>query len=49
MGRPFEGWRKSDLVAHWGLADRHVAADKGYPLLVADDDIAGTFTFIRAL
>ncbi len=49
MGRPFEGWRKPDLVAHWGLVDRYVAADKGYPLVVTDDDITGTFTFVRAL
>ena len=49
MGRPFEGWRKSDLVAHWGLVDRYVAADCGFPLVVTDDDITGTFTFIRAL
>lgn len=49
MGRPFEGWRKSDLVAHWGLVDRYVAADRGFPLVVTDDDITGTFTFIRAL
>jgi len=49
MGRPFEGWRKGDLVAHWGLVDRYVAADRGLPLVVTDDDITGTFTFIRAL
>ncbi len=49
MGRPFEGWRKGDLVAHWGLVDRYVAADRGFPLVVTDDDITGTFTFIRAL
>ncbi len=49
MGRPFEGWRKRDIVAHWGLADRYVAADRGVPLVVTDDDITGTFTFVRAL
>ncbi|UCC68666.1 MAG: ADP-ribosylglycohydrolase family protein [Armatimonadota bacterium] len=49
MGRPFEGWRKADLVAHWGLVDRYVAADRGISLVVTDDDITGTFTFIRAL
>ena len=49
MGRPVEGWRKENLVAHWGLVDRYVAADRGLPLVVADDDISGTFTFIRAL
>ncbi len=49
MGRPFEGWRKDNLVAHWGLVDRYVADDRGLPLVVTDDDITGTFTFIRAL
>ena len=49
MGRPFEGWSKEHLVAHWGLVDRYVAADRGVPLVVTDDDISGTFTFIRAL
>jgi ADP-ribosylglycohydrolase len=49
MGRPFEGWRKKDLVSQWGLVDRYVAADCGYPLVVTDDDITGTFTFVRAL
>jgi len=49
MGRPFEGWRKEDLVAHWGLVDRYVADERGVPLVVTDDDITGTFTFIRAL
>jgi ADP-ribosylglycohydrolase len=49
MGRPFEGWRKEDLVAHWGLVDRYVAEDRGLPLVVTDDDITGTFTFVRAL
>lgn len=49
MGRPFEGWHKDALVAHWGLVDRYVAEDRGVPLVVTDDDITGTFTFIRAL
>jgi ADP-ribosylglycohydrolase len=49
MGRPFEGWQKRDIVAHWGLVDRYVAADRGLPLVVTDDDITGTFTFVRAL
>lgn len=48
-GRPFEGWLKRDIVAHWGLVDRYVAADRGFPIVVPDDDISGTFTFIRAL
>ncbi len=49
MGRPIEGWRKKDIIAHWGLVDRYVAADRGFPLVVPDDDISGTLTFIRAL
>jgi len=31
------------------LVDRYVADDRGVPLVVTDDDITGTFTFIRAL
>jgi len=49
MGRPFEGWWKHKLVEKWGLIDRYVADDQKVPLVVADDDITGTFTFIRAL
>jgi ADP-ribosylglycohydrolase len=49
MGRPIEGWRKDDLVAHWGLVDRYVAEDRDLPLVLSDDDLSGTFTFIRAL
>lgn len=49
MGRPFEGWPKEKLVARWGLVERYVADDQKCPLVVPDDDISGTFTFIRAL
>lgn len=49
MGRPFEGWDKHSLVSRWGLIDHYVADDQDMPLVVADDDITGTFTFIRAL
>ena len=49
MGRPFEGWDKHKLVEHWGLVDHYVADDRKVPLVVPDDDITGTFTFIRAL
>lgn len=49
MGRPFEGWRKPKLVEKWGLVDRYVHDDVGKPLVVSDDDITGTFTFVRIL
>ncbi len=49
LGRPFEGWTKEKLEARWGRIDRYVHEDLGKPLVVADDDISGTLTFIRAL
>ena len=49
MGRPFEGWRKTELCRRWGLVDHYVAHDRQLPLVVADDDITGTFTFVRGL
>jgi ADP-ribosylglycohydrolase len=49
MGRPFEGWSKDAIVERFGAIDRYVAAERGHPLVVADDDISGTFTFVRAV
>jgi ADP-ribosylglycohydrolase len=49
MGRPFEGWPKARIEERFGLVDRYVHEDLGKPLVVADDDISGTFTFVRAL
>ena len=49
MGRPFEGWEKQSLEKKWGFVDRYVHEDLNVPLIVSDDDITGTFTFIRAL
>lgn len=49
MGRPFEGWTRDRIEGRWGVVDRYVHADCGVPLVVADDDISGTFTFVRAV
>ena len=49
LGRPFEGWTKEAIQEKWGVITRYVHADRGVPLVVADDDISGTLTFIRAL
>ncbi len=49
LGRPFEGWSKQDIEQRWGCIDRYVHEDRQVPLVVADDDISGTLTFIRAL
>lgn len=48
-GRPIEGWLKSAIEKRWGRADRYLHEDQKVPLVVTDDDISGTFTFIRAL
>jgi len=49
LGRPFEGWKKKAIQEKWGTITRYVHADCGVPLVVSDDDISGTLTFIRAL
>jgi ADP-ribosylglycohydrolase len=49
LGRPFEGWTHERIVAELGEIDRYVYERFGMPLIVTDDDIAGTFTFPRAL
>lgn len=49
FGRPFEGWTKDALEQRFGFVDRYVHEDLDKPLVVSDDDISGTLTFIRAL
>jgi ADP-ribosylglycohydrolase len=49
LGRPFEGWSYRAIADRLGEIDRYVHEDLGVPLVVADDDLSGTFTFIRAL
>lgn len=49
MGRPFEGWKRDDIIGRLGEINRYVYNELGVPLVVADDDISGTFTFIKAL
>lgn len=49
LGRPFEGWKYRDILAKLGEVDYYVHDKLGVPLIVTDDDISGTFTFIRAL
>lgn len=48
VGRPFEGWTYERITARFGVIDRYVAGELGKALVVTDDDIAGTITFIRA-
>ncbi|NOY79633.1 MAG: ADP-ribosylglycohydrolase family protein [Kiritimatiellaeota bacterium] len=49
MGRPVEGWSRERIEAEFGFVDRYLAEERGLPLVVPDDDISGTLTFIRAL
>ena len=49
LGRPFEGWTHERIMAELGPVTGYVNERFGIPLVVTDDDIAGTFTFVRAM
>ena len=49
LGRPFEGWTYDKIMAELGEINYYVHEQRNVPLIVTDDDISGTFTFLRAL
>jgi ADP-ribosylglycohydrolase len=49
LGRPFEGWTHQRIMRELGPIETYVHERLNCPLVVTDDDVAGTFTFIRAL
>src|SRR5713226_6736312 len=49
LGRPFEGWTYDHIMAELGEINYYVHEKRHLPLVVTDDDIFGTFTFLRAL
>ena len=54
LGRPFEGWTHEQIMAKLGeikyyVNDRRDLPLHNHQLVVTDDDISGTFTFLRAL
>lgn len=49
LGRPFEGWDHEGIMKEFGEVWYYVHEKRGVPLIVSDDDITGTFTFLRAL
>ncbi len=49
LGRPFEGWTHQRIIRELGPIETYVHERMNAPLVVTDDDVAGTFTFIRAL
>lgn len=49
LGRPIEGWSYERITEQFGEVDHYIHDKIGVPLVVTDDDISGTFTFLRAL
>ena len=49
LGRPFENWTFERIARELGLIEGYVHDRLNVPLVVTDDDVAGTFTFVRAL
>jgi len=49
LGRPFEGWTYECIINELGEIWYYVHEKLDLPLIVTDDDITGTFTFLRAL
>lgn len=49
VGRPFEGWTHQRILEELGPIHHYVHEKVGAPLVVTDDDVSGTFTFVRAL
>jgi len=49
LGRPFEQWSYDAIMREFGEIHFYVNEKRGVPLVVTDDDLSGTFTFVRAL
>ncbi|MFN8565043.1 MAG: ADP-ribosylglycohydrolase family protein [Anaerolineae bacterium] len=49
LGRPVEGWSYDGIMKRLGEINYYVHDTLGVPLIVTDDDLSGTFTFVRAL
>ncbi|KAK4073253.1 uncharacterized protein Triagg1_5533 [Trichoderma aggressivum f. europaeum] len=49
LGRPFENWTYQEIQDKLGDIRYYVHDKLDLPLVVIDDDVSGTFTFVRAL
>lgn len=49
LGRPVEGWPYQAIIDRFGEIPYYVNEELGLPLIVADDDLSGTFGFFRAM
>ena len=48
LGRPFENWSYERIMKELGPINYYVNDKLDFPLPISDDDITGTFTFLRA-
>lgn len=49
LGRPFEGWTYQQILKKLGPIHYYVHDQFNLPCVVIDDDVSGTFAFVRAL
>lgn len=49
FGRPIEGWKYDDIQNRFGYIDHFLHSELNTDLIEVDDDISGTFNFIRVL
>ncbi|MBX3062222.1 MAG: ADP-ribosylglycohydrolase family protein [Anaerolineae bacterium] len=49
LGRPFEGWTHERIMQELGEITYYVHDKFKRPLIVTDDDLSGTFGFLRAM
>lgn len=49
LGRPVEGWPYQRIIDEFGEISYYKHQECNVPLIVADDDISGTFSFFRAI
>ncbi len=49
LGRPIEGWTYEKISDRVGEVDHYLHEVRYMPLVCTDDDISGTFTFLRAM
>ena len=48
LGRPVENWTYDRIMAEVGDIEYYIHEKRGRTLVITDDDISGTFTFLRA-
>ena len=48
-GRPIEGWPYEKIRSEFDVVDHYVYREAHTPLVVADDDLSGTFTFFNTI